>query len=202
MVARARRSSSPQPAAVAQRQAKPAPLPKLVLDPVWSLKPWPLTVTVYGEELEIPALPAADWLSLLTRDDLPADSIFPGLCCVEDRMWVMELVHDGSLEWDAIRETALEVIGTVSGREWYTAFRLIHIAWSSWDALGGMLMERADPERLSLAGWLDIAFKIMLESIEDDKRTMFLSKLELPPPGIEVKPEVMEMSAEAFMAMA
>jgi hypothetical protein len=178
-------------------------LPHLVLDPVWSLKQWPVVIDVAGQELTIPAMCAADWLHVLMNPELQADDVFPGLLGQDDRAFVEDQLHSSALALDDAQELALEIISQVSGRPWWVSLRLITIARTSWDALGGEMVEKVDASRLPLGGWLDTLFLLIVRTIDDAKRNMFLMKLELAPEGWGPPPEeAVEMSADAFMAMA
>ena len=59
-----RRSSAPR---APSPESTRATIPKLNKDPIWSLKPWPVVVEMHGVTLEIPALPAVDWLVVLMQ---------------------------------------------------------------------------------------------------------------------------------------
>lgn len=175
-------------------------LPRLVTDPVWSLKQWPVCIEIHGLEFTIPAMCAADWLHTLMSPSLEPDDVFPGLLPEDEYIEIERLLHQGKLDLTDTFEAAFEVISIVSGRPWWVALRLIQVARESWDAVGGdMAAVRADA---SLAAWLDTLFTLLVRSVEDDKRTMFLMKLELAPEGWGPDPEELEMSQDAFLAMA
>lgn len=149
----------------------------------------------------IPAQSAADWLAVLMVEEMGIDDIFPGMLISTDRAAVEVVLHQGILTLEDVQEVSLEIISTVCGRPWWVALRLIWGARVSWDALGGE-MARHDASRLSIAGWLDALFLVMLRSLDDSKRNMFLMKLEMAPPGWGPEPEDLEMSSNAFLAMA
>lgn len=131
---------------------------------------------------------------------LGSDDVFPGMLEEDDCNQVEKLLHSGELDIRDVQEAALEVITTVSGRPWWVALRLIQVAREYWDALGGdMAAVRSDA---SIAAWLDILFTLIVRNIDDSKRTMFLMKLEMAPEGWGDNPEELEMSSDAFMAMA
>lgn len=160
-----------------------------------------MVVDVGQDSYTIPAQSAADWLKVLMVEDIDVDAIFPGMLVSKDRAAVESVLHQGILTLEDVQEVTLEIISTVCGRPWWVALRLIWGARVSWDALGGE-MARHDAARLSIAGWLDALFLVMLRSLDDAKRTMFLMKLEMPPPGWGPDPEELEMSGNAFLAMA
>jgi hypothetical protein len=150
---------------------------------------------VAGLEFEIPALPAADWLNTLMQDWAPDDVL-------------IDLLDNGvdialRLEPDEVEDLVMEIIEEVTGRDWWVALRLIGAVQGGWHVLGAeMVLQRVDPERLSLAGWLDAMTLVMLRLMDKDNVTMFVSQLELPP--VKVRAEVMEeleMSQDQFMSL-
>lgn len=176
-------------------------LPKLVTDPLWSLKAWPVLVELGEWELEIPAMCAADWLGVLMVDDLDPDDVFPGLLDEDSSRFIEDQLHAGVLDFPDVQRAALDVISIVAGRPWWVAMRLIEVAKQSWDALGGD-MAKIDAASRPLGAWLDALFILIVRNIDDQKRTMFLMKLEMAPPGWGPKPEELEMSTDAFLDMA
>jgi hypothetical protein len=199
VVARARRSSPELPDTSTGGGTS---LPKLVTDPVWSLRPWPVEVEVAGESYTIPAMPAADWLALLMEPRLRPDHIFPGLLDGPGQAEIEEAVHDGLMDVEEYLNLGLEVLSQVTGRPWWVSLRLISVARNGWDAVGGELVRKADADRLSIAGWIDVAYHVIIQAMEDNKRPMFLLKLELPPDGWGEETDSLEMSQDDFLAMA
>lgn len=176
-------------------------IPKTVADPVWSLRPWPVSVHMIGTRYEIPALSAADWLAILMSEDPDLDDIFPGLLEEKDQDVVTEAMLDGHLE--ETFSVCLDIITAVSGRPWYIAMRLIDVARNSWHVLGAeMLLKGVDADRLSLSGWLDILLLTIMKNIDPKDATMFALRLETPPADIEAEQPEPEMSASSFMSMA
>lgn len=192
--------AGPQPSADAGR----VNVPKLNRDPVSSLRPYSVTVTVSGGEVEIPALSAADWLAVLMVESVELDDIFPGLLSEEDTDLVEEAILSGSMELQEFRDLVLGVIETASARRWWVALRLVEVARTSWDVIGGeMILRGVDAESLSLSAWLDVLLLTILRNMEPKDTQMFTMRLETPPPeekGAAV--EELEMSQDAFMAIA
>lgn len=194
------RQPSPQSGAdglASSSESKGIAVPAHTRDPVESLCPWPVILTVQGRDYEIPALPAAQWLRVLMREDATAEDVFLELVPEGVRLL---LEDDGS--WDA-GELAEQVIELASGRRWYIAMRLINVVRSNWNVIGAtMLMKGVDAQQLSLSGWLDVALLVVLQHMEQKDVTMFVSQLEIPPEGEAPPEEEMVMTHEAFMAMA
>lgn len=176
-------------------------VPRLNKDPVQSLRPWPVAVTWEGQEYEIPALPAADWLSVLMVEQLHLDDVFPGLLPEDQVQGVEEVLATTDPDVDEFLQFSLDIVETISGRRWWVALRLIELARLSWDVIGGeMALKGVDPDRVSLSCWLDQLLLVALRNMEPKDITMFTMKLESPPPG-EDKVEEIVMSRDAFLAL-
>lgn len=171
----------------------------MVTDPVASLKPWSTIVTLAGEDYEVPAWPAADWLSVLMTEPLDLDGalyqLAPELAEALDEALLSEV-----LTFDDYLNLVLDLISTASGRPWFKALRLIGTVRQNWDAVGAELELRGvDAARVSLGAWLDIALVTVLKMMNEKDIPMFTLKLEAPPPGAE--PAEMEMSTDDFQAL-
>lgn len=176
-------------------------IPSLNRDPVQSLQPWPVLVTVGGVDFEIPALPAASWLSVLMVENLQLDDVFPGLLESADTDWVEEQMLSGSLALDDVQGTILDIVENVSARKWWIALRLVDVARSSWDHLGAeMLFRGIDAGRISLAGWLDVLMLVIVRAVEPEQWQSFILRLEAPPES-EEEPEELTMDASSFLAL-
>lgn len=191
---------------MAARPSAPSPqdsgrvvVPKLNLDPVQSLQPWPVLITFCNQELEIPALPAVDWLAALLPQDYQLDDVFPGLLADDDVDWVEEQMLQGHCAVGEFQDIVLDVIEMASARKWWVTLRLIDVARSSWDVLGPELV-RVDPKTASLSAWLDTLLIVILRNMDPGDVTMFTLRLEAPPDQ-EEDPEEMEMDRRAFMAL-
>jgi hypothetical protein len=151
-----------------------------------------------GQEYEIPAVPAVDWLTILMADDIDLERVLLELCPRG-----IELLTDEDVDPEVLYDALLDVVEEVSGRYWWIALRLIVTIRVNWNVLGAeMFFRNLDPARMSLSGWLDAMLVIAIKSMEPKDVAMFVSKLELPPPGEELDPEDMEMSADQFLSMA
>lgn len=191
------------------RPGSPAPedgrisVTHVVADPIWSLRPWSVSVSLGPILGAIPSQPAADWLSILMLENVDLFDIVPGMCgdVFEDRVTTM--LMDGVIELSQVRRAALDVVSCVTGRPWWFSMRLIKTAVASWEVVGGELAFRGvDAERLSLSAWLDAVYLICLRSMESSKITMFMSQLEIAPPEEKPDDDEMVMSADTFMALS
>lgn len=182
-------------------QSIPLVIPALIRDPVGALRPWPITVTIGDHEIVVPALPAADWLSVLMAESINLEDVFPGLAGAEDL--VDDALFDGVIGLDELYQLGRDVVAVASARPWYVAIRLSQFAYHSWHYLGGdMVLAGVDADRVSFAAWLDALHHVTLQNMDPKNITMFHSQLELPPP--EERAEVMEqleMDRGQFMGM-
>lgn len=177
-------------------------VPHLNRDPVSSLKPWPVTVTLAGVDWVIPALPAADWLAILMAENPDPDDIFPGLLVSDDEQQLEDLLVSGRVTVDDLYEMVLEILEIASGRRWWVALRLIQVATQSWDNIGAELtLSHVDATVLSLAAWLDVLMLTILKTMDPQRVPMFTMQLEDPPMGEGTAIENMEMSADSFLSM-
>lgn len=155
-----------------------------------------------GEEFTIPPLPAADWLAALMSEAFSLDDLFPGLLDDEDHDRAVAVLLSDMHELEQFHRLTLDIVELASGRSWWVALRLIGAAVGSWDVIGAeLILKQVDPERLSLAAWLDAVLLVMLRSMEEKDITMFTLKLEAPPPEAQEEAEEMTMSREAFASM-
>lgn len=180
----------------------PAPTPHFVVgDPVWALKPWPVTLELGTLALHIPARPAADWLAAL----MAPDSLFGALAQLldaESESRLQDALVAGALDLDVFEESFLDMVSTVTARRWFVSLRLIEMARQSWDIVGAELTFRGvDAAMVSLAAWLDVAFMIMYRAIRPESLTMWMLKLELPPVGHEEPADEVETSRDQFLGM-
>lgn len=176
-------------------------VPSLNLDPIQSMRPWPVVVTCCGRDVEIPALPAVDWLVILMSPEPNLDDLFPGLLSTEDADWVEERIVAGNLGLVEFQGLIFNIIETVSARKWWVALRLIDVARRSWDVIGSeMLLRGVDAAVVSLSAWLDVLLITVLKNTDPKDVAMFNLRLEAAPEQ-EAEPEDLEMSRSAFMAL-
>jgi hypothetical protein len=173
-------------------------VPSLNKDPIWSLRPWPVALLLAGTEYEIPALSAADWLAYLMQPQPDIDGIILDFIPESD-----ELLFEDRITIEQLYDTCLDIIGTVCARPWWIALRMINIVRESWGVLGPQMIEKVDPERVSIAAWLDVLMVTILNSMEPKETTLFSMRLEAPPPDLRdsVEPQEMEMDRGSFLSM-
>ena len=189
-----RASSSPPP---------PVTVPRLVTDPIWSLQIWPVTFTLAGQDFTIPAIPASGWLEELMVENVNLIEVLEELLPWSELEELRDLMWEDAFTLPDLHDLLLEVISAVTGRPWWISMKLITAARLHWDFLGAELALRGvRADTISIAAWLDVALLTIIRNIDPEKATMFTSQLEMPPPGVTIEPEAMEISAEHFMSMA
>lgn len=172
-------------------------IPKLTHHPLASLGLYPIEFRVAGENATIPALSALPWLEVLMMGEhILLDDVVPGL--LDDPSIVEDALTCGDLHPYDLEDLQLKAIELASGRDWWVTLRLIETIRGAWDQVGSEFA-MVDANRISLAGWLDFAFGIILKAMPRDKLQSFLLRLEIPPKSIEA-PEP-TISAEQFLAM-
>ena len=173
-------------------------IPHHTTDPVMSLRPWAVELEIAGVVYSFPAVPAADWLTVLMAENLDPDQILLDLCPTG-----YALLFDENVDQEELYLAVLDVVEQVSGRKWWIALRLIGVVRSNWNVLGAeMFYRHIDPTVLSLSAWLDVMLVLTIRAMDPKDVAMFTSRLEIPPAGIESDPADMEMSADQFLSMA
>lgn len=180
--------------------AAPPAVPKFNRDPVASLRLHTLQFSYGGQEFETVQLTAADWLQVLMElEDLTLLDVLVDFLPEEDghRFITTFMTQDGD-----IGELFLNLLEQASGRLWWVAMRLVAVCLGAWQLVGSTLLLLGHrPDTMTLAAWLDIFTLKMLEMIKPDQATMLLMQIEMPPDGVELSTEDMEMSAEDFLSL-
>ncbi len=158
-----------------------------------------------GLELEIPALPAADWIPPIIDMINDPIALMMGVLSEEDQSRLTDLMFTGTVEIDALFTLCTDLLTTVGARPWWVTIRLITVAQQNWDTVGAeMMMKGVNANVMSLAGWLDVFLLVLLRMMDPKETTMFTMRLEMVPPEFisQVSEESLEISADAFLSMA
>lgn len=194
MAARVSRSPARPPSTSPPERVE---IPAWDLDPVWSLQPWPLVVRLAGHELEVPAMPASDWLAIFMNKDWESNDLFDLIPGLDD------VLYESTADLDEIREMLLDVITTVSSRHWWITLRLISAAMRNWDTLGPTMVSKVDATKVSFAAWVGYLQVLLIESMEPRNAKMFIAQVQNPPIGTEAPvSQQKELTAREFLAMA
>jgi hypothetical protein len=195
-----RRSSGSRPSSAGLDSVPKVVTPKLNTDPIWSLQPWPVTVTLGGEDIRIPAMSAVEWLAYLMQPQPDIDGMILDLLPDSE-----DMLFDGRIDLEELYDITLDLVATVCARPWWIALRQIQIACDSWHVLGPQMLESVDAQLLSIAAWLDVLLVKTLGSMDPKDTTMFVSRLEAPPASLRTQMappiEEMEMDRGSFLSM-
>jgi hypothetical protein len=115
--------------------------------------------------------------------------IFPGLVRGRDAADMMDLWLDVPDMQRRCINVSRVALSRESGREWFWAYNLIKECWGSWPYLNGMLVRqgvRADRE--PLADWLDAAYTLLRELLDEKARLALESRLRQVPRGVKARP--------------
>lgn len=137
------------------------------------------------------------WLSVLMAEPLDLDDLVRYMAVDGEKLLFDETVGE------ELYDACLEVISAVSGRPWWQAMRLIQVAASNWNVLGGEMLYRGVlPDTMSLSAWLDILLLVTIRSLDPKDVTMFTLQLENPPADIvDVVVDEPVMSRDQFLSM-
>ena len=159
----------------------------VAVDPLASLKSWPLTVTVAGQDYELRAVSAAQWLTILLEDPIDLSAILPGLLSEEAEEAVEDAMMAGRLTKREIEDICHEVIGLCAGRDWWWALNLIRSVASAWMLIYGRLMvSGVNLDRLPLGAALDAMYALCVERMDKEHHQQFDRDLERPPVNQEI----------------
>jgi hypothetical protein len=173
-------------------------------DPIASLAPFAITITLAGRDHTVPPHTALDWLKVLLQPIPDLLDVIPGFLAVEDQVVIEEMIAEGELTYAEVMEAAHDVLAVSTGRDWWFVIKLATFVRVAWDNVGGLVARnRLDAAQMSIGAWIDAVFHICCEIIASSGKeakqhlVRFTSELEAPPPGEEVEfDEAAE--AEAF----
>lgn len=175
------------PSAGAANPKESAPPPSVATSMLFALKPWPMVITVGAAELAFPSLPAADWLGALLSDDM----LHELLALADDPAPIYEGLMDGSIDFGDLSSVLMEMITLLSGRPWWFSLGLVAACAGAWDTIGGYLALRGTTAaNMSLQAWMDALLAAVLLHIKPEDRNSFITRLNRPPAGLNIEPEV------------
>lgn len=168
------------------------------VDPMGSLAPSDIVVSLGDNSYRLPAQSAAGWLALLISNDL--DGVFPGLLDEDVAEQIDEQLWSGEISSVDIREAALDAITVAAGRDWWWALNLIAIVKHSWAHLYGRLVAHGfNIYTESLGAFLDAMYAVCVDQMDEERRREWDRALEQAPSGYRVIDE--EREAQNFLAL-
>lgn len=142
-------------------------------------------------------MPASEWLAIFMSENWDSNDLLdliPGLD---------EALLESTVEPREIRDLLLDMITTVSSRQWWITLRLIQVAMSHWNTIGPALITKVDATKVSFAAWMGVLQVTLIESMEPKNAKMFIAQVQAPPVGVEAPAnQRKELTAKEFLAMA
>lgn len=164
-------------------------------DPAAALRCWAIDVDLGGRTYTIEARPAADWLLAVLG---PRTDIVPGL--IGDPGDLDDLIADGTVDSDELRQAAQDAVAAASGMKWWVAEHMAQLAASTWVGRE-VLLSGLDPAAVSLGAYLGACYHAAARNMNQEQRTKFDLDLTQPPTGVEPEEWFDEDEAAAgFMA--
>lgn len=168
------------------------------IDPVASIAPSAVVVTLGKRTYRIPPHPAAVWLALLLTRDL--EGVLPGLLTDDDAEDLDEALWSGEVGIDQVRDAIFDMITVASGRNWWWAFNLLAVCAPSWSQkFGTIMLHGFDIHKESIAAFLDVLYSLCVDGSSEEQRRSFDSSLDQAPVGYQEIDE--ETEAATFLAM-
>lgn len=130
----------------------------------------------------IPEMSAAVWIEAVLTD--AGLDIVPGL--VEDGDKLDELLDNGEVTFDELRDAGREALAYHGGRSWVTTTRLI-----SYYAMplgrGELMLRGVNLRKISLAAYCDAMYALIMRNlVKKEDRAKFEAELTRPIPGAGV----------------
>lgn len=165
---------------------------------------WGANVSFGGETFYVPAMDAARWLEILLAKQIDYEALFPGLCGPAVQMDVNKMILDGDVTNEDLERAILDLVEEVSGRRWWTTFRLCISIRGAWDVLGGELARHGvTPFGVPLSYWLDGAYTTMIDLLlrgPEPKKAEEWTRALTVPPASEGRDVDLEANSLAFLA--
>lgn len=166
------------------------------VDPAATLRCWAVEVELAGRTWTIAARPAADWLLAAIG---PWSDIVPGLVDDPDDD-LDDLIADGTVGSDELRQAAQDALTATAGLKWWTAEHLARVAVTTWLA-GEVLLSGVDPAAAPFGAYLAAAYRAATRHMTKEDRLKFDLDLTQPPAGVDPEEWFDEDAAAAgFMA--
>jgi hypothetical protein len=181
-------------------ESSPGPVvPTFNRDPVASLQPATTIFTFNGEDFESELVTAADWLAVLMDMDHNLLDLYVRILGDEEGN---RFVHSYLTQGGDVEELLVQILEQVSARRWWVGLHLVAAAMGTWPHVGAtMLKNGVRPDELSLSAWLDVFTFELVHALKPESVTMLMTKIEMPPDGVAMPIEDMEMSAEDFLSL-
>lgn len=173
------------------------------VDPLGSLRAWPLTIELGGREYTTRPVLADEWLTILLEDPLDLAEILPGMLEEADEVALEEALFEGAVSDKEIRDATLEIVALSAGRDWWWVMNLIGAAASAWTVVYGRLVTLGvNPAVMPLGAFLDAMYLSCAQVMDKEQRAQFDRDLEHPPASVTAEEAIDEDAESAsFLAM-
>jgi len=172
----------------------------VAVDPLASLAPRSVLITLAGRDYVIAARPAIDWLEVLISSDF--NQIVPGWLDEDSEDTILDQLMTGDLSPDELKEVILDTISVAAGRPWWWALRLIRYASDDvhhWSRINGrLILAGVRVKKVSLSAWVDAVYAVHCEGMDEEQYTKLKADMDMPP-SLEYFDE--EAEAQNFLSM-
>lgn len=152
-----------------------------------------------GHRYLFPYAPAGTWLDRMTDPHHFAVRVIH-LMDPDFHELFLDRIEENTHARRDILQLARAAIAAASGRKWWEAERLAHLACAD-TVIGSVMATGADPERMSLAAYLSLVWVTVAKNLDENKRMAVEMELTLPPPEAVEQNDVPEMDLSSTVAM-
>jgi hypothetical protein len=148
------------------------------VEPLASMRCWPIEITLGGRTFDVPALPAVDWWPVLTSGDVGMILDFVE-SSPDDDLDLDDLLLEGAVTRAEIGEALVDALETTAGRSMHAATVLVSVANMHWATVNGALTRRgfrwADQP---LGAALDAVYAEIVDRMDKEALDKFLALLD------------------------
>lgn len=148
----------------------------LEVDPLASMRMWAVEIEVGSHLVRIPPVSAADWMPCLMRMDVM------GILDLAEGVDVDEALIDGEISADEVRDAAVKLLESASGRSAWTTMALVALATRYWGTIGADLMRAMVRfDQIPLGAALDAIYGSLSKGLDDKALKRLNNTLERAP---------------------
>lgn len=157
----------------------------------------PLEIVHREVRYVFPHRSAAEWMTLVSEQTWPFDLVQSMEFESYERM--LDAAESGAFETADILPLARAVLAAAGGRPWWEVQRLCNVAVAGdGRLLGALVLNGADPARLSLAAFCAAVWARLTENLDATGMMKAEAELQIPPPEVTAA----EMAAAEQRSMA
>jgi hypothetical protein len=145
----------------------------------------PFRVTSGSLSVEFPAVPASQWLSILTGEGgrrgvlqlLPAGQMDA----------LLDALSAGQATVQDVSRITQSAVTEASGYPWWQAEMLISsVVGEDRRVLGGLVLAGVDPERITLAAYCAAVWALLTRNASEESLMKLEAQMMTPPPGVDI----------------